>query len=363
MNVTNRLEIFRRLDDVNQEIGKLPEEEGLTVACRELLSEHADLMRQLRESANDSYLAAHPEATPRLNAALAKAQGMFEAAKKDSENPAFSRPGKKSTYADISAVLDAVRAALAANEIAYPQTTVCDLDAATVEVTTHLRHSSGESMASAFKVPVAKKDPQGYGAATTYARRFGLMASLNVGTEDDDGNTASGLDDAPTPEEIADGQKKMADRTARESAWRKLLASFAELGKGPADLDAKLGKPASAIITNVEWESLVQWGKELRVPKDTAKDPDEAARQQVQAQAEKALAKPVAFASYIDRIRAAVTEEDCVLIAAEFVGQRPAPTKGDIAALTRASTDRRRILADAKRVKDPAPSDSSDVPF
>jgi len=40
-------------------------------------------------------------------------------------------------------------------------------------------------------VPSAKNDPQGYGSALTYARRYSLMAACGIAPEDDDGNAAS----------------------------------------------------------------------------------------------------------------------------------------------------------------------------
>ncbi len=40
-------------------------------------------------------------------------------------------------------------------------------------------------------VPAAKNDPQGYGSALTYARRYSLMAACGIAPEDDDGNAAT----------------------------------------------------------------------------------------------------------------------------------------------------------------------------
>ena len=58
-------------------------------------------------------------------------------------------------------------------------------------------HESGEVMTSGqLHVPAAKQDPQGYGSALTYARRYSLMAACGIAPEDDDGNAASGK---PTP--------------------------------------------------------------------------------------------------------------------------------------------------------------------
>jgi len=45
-------------------------------------------------------------------------------------------------------------------------------------------------------VPASKQDPQGYGSALTYARRYSLQAACGIAPEDDDGNAAS----KPKPE-------------------------------------------------------------------------------------------------------------------------------------------------------------------
>ena len=45
--------------------------------------------------------------------------------------------------------------------------------------------------AGKLHVPAAKQDPQGYGSALTYARRYSLMAACGIAPEDDDGNAAT----------------------------------------------------------------------------------------------------------------------------------------------------------------------------
>jgi len=120
-----------------------------------------------------------------IAAALVKAQRAFGPALKDKNNPAF-----RSKYADLGACIDAVQDALNANGIALLQQTREDSTGVTVE--TVLLHESGESWASGpLHVPAAKQDPQGYGSALTYARRYSLMAACGIAPEDDDGNAAS----------------------------------------------------------------------------------------------------------------------------------------------------------------------------
>lgn len=124
--------------------------------------------------------------TTKLDAALAKAQGEIEAASKDKTNPAF-----KSKYADLTAVWGAVRPALAKHGISVTQWPVHAEDGR-LHIITRIAHG-GEWIKAHFSIPVTKQDPQGYGSATTYAKRFTLAAALGVvADEDDDGNAASG---------------------------------------------------------------------------------------------------------------------------------------------------------------------------
>jgi hypothetical protein len=120
-----------------------------------------------------------------IASALVKAQQAFGPALKTNTNPHF-----KSKYADLSACVEAVIDALNANGIALMQQThECESG---VMVETVFVHESGETLSSGkLHVPAAKQDPQGYGSALTYARRYSLMAACGIAPEDDDGNAAS----------------------------------------------------------------------------------------------------------------------------------------------------------------------------
>lgn len=120
-----------------------------------------------------------------IYAAFVKAQKEFAPALKTSANPHF-----KSRYADLSACVEAVIDALNNHGIAMIQRTHPDETGVTVE--TVFLHESGESIdGGRLHVPAAKQDPQGYGSALTYARRYSLMAACGIAPEDDDGNAAS----------------------------------------------------------------------------------------------------------------------------------------------------------------------------
>lgn len=120
-----------------------------------------------------------------IAAAFVKAKRSFRPALKEKANPAF----KGSKYADLSSCIEAVDDAFLANGIVMYQE--CHPDEAGVTVETVLLHESGESIRSGrLHVPASKQDPQGFGSALTYARRYSLMAACGMAPEDDDGNAA-----------------------------------------------------------------------------------------------------------------------------------------------------------------------------
>jgi hypothetical protein len=144
-----------------------------------------------------------------LAAALAKAQAVIAGAEKVGFNPHF-----KSKYADLSSVWEACRKALTANGLSVVQGTENGPDGGSVAVTTMLLHSSGQWMSSTLTMRPTKDDPQGFGSACTYARRYALAAMVGVAPEDDDGNAASAkASDSTTkasPAKVPDGYEDWA---------------------------------------------------------------------------------------------------------------------------------------------------------
>lgn len=125
------------------------------------------------------------EAIDKIAPAFVKAQAACNGAKKSSNNPHF-----KSKYADLSAVWGACEEALEANALAVVQGLGEVIDGK-LHIETMLLHSSGQWMKSLASIPLPKSDPQGYGSASTYARRYTLAAMMGIVQEDDDGNAAS----------------------------------------------------------------------------------------------------------------------------------------------------------------------------
>ena len=117
--------------------------------------------------------------------ALAKAQGQMRKALRDSTNPHF-----QSKFADLESVQDACREALSANGLCYVQKFTKDESGERV-MRTKLIHVGGHFEESDVPLFLLKIDMQALGAASTYARRFGLAAAVGVSQTDDDGNKAT----------------------------------------------------------------------------------------------------------------------------------------------------------------------------
>ena len=186
-----------------------------------------------------------------LFAALSKFQGEVKPALK-------AKAGYGYKYADIAAVLEAAKGPLADNGLCVNHTTetrypkkVCEVPLhhtepdsekeswrkvteetePTVILHTVLGHVDGGSMVSAYPILPVKKDPQGYGSAMTYARRYCFMAITGLPVADDDGATASATAAAPPQEEenglgrnpYKDCQKFMAENAEASNVYLRAI--------------------------------------------------------------------------------------------------------------------------------------------
>jgi hypothetical protein len=163
-----------------------------------------------------------------LSAAMALAFAKIEGAIKGKTNPAF-----RSKYADLAAVVDAVKPALAEHGLWFRQVTHPADGGVCVETVIH--HSSGESLACGpLFLPASKQDAQGFGSAMTYARRYSLMAAFGVPAEDDDANGAVASRPANKPPvAINDTEGTMVLDSLREAAMGGLDALQARFKKIP----------------------------------------------------------------------------------------------------------------------------------
>ena len=168
-----------------------------------------------------------------IAAALVAAQAEFAAIPKTAENPFF-----KSKYADLATVISHTQPVLAKHGLAVSQhPTTLDGEPA---LTTWLLHSSGQSLKDTMRLCAAKSDPQGQGAAITYARRFAYMAVLGlVADADDDGQAATKAKQAepkakPLPTHVA----KLAAVAKKYNLDTKVLGQRFESDYGLSVMDA-----------------------------------------------------------------------------------------------------------------------------
>lgn len=166
-------------------------------------------------------------------AALVKAQKAFGPALKTNTNPHF-----KSKYADLSACIEAVIDALNANGIALIQRNV-ETDTG-VCVETVFVHESGEMLSSGpLHVPAAKQDPQGYGSALTYARRYSLMAACGIAPEDDDGNAAAKAKHEQQRRAWLNARKSEIASAKNGAELKKVMTSAIDMVRSQADQAAE----------------------------------------------------------------------------------------------------------------------------
>ena len=133
-----------------------------------------------------------------ISTALLKAQREFAPALKTATNPHF-----RSKYVSLDGCIEAVIDALNNNGIFMTQRTH-ESDTG-IKIETLFLHESGEYMSGGIlHVPAPKQDPQGYGSALTYARRYSLMAACGIAPEDDDGNEGDGNENNGEEEQGSD---------------------------------------------------------------------------------------------------------------------------------------------------------------
>ena len=125
------------------------------------------------------------ESIKELSLALSKAQLKFSHAKKDVYNQFF-----KTNYADLASVIDAAKKPLSDEGLAVSQ--IVDTDEnGNIYVETILMHSSGEFISGKYPIRPTKTDPQSFGSAIAYARRYSFSSITGIAADDDDGEAAS----------------------------------------------------------------------------------------------------------------------------------------------------------------------------
>lgn len=151
------------------------------------------------------------ESIVKIAAALVKAQKNIGSATKGAVNPHF-----KSKFADLGSVMEACKEALNAEGISILQPVLSEESGDYVE--TILLHESGEFLSSRMKLVLTKQDMQAYGAAVSYARRYGLQSMVFIPAEDNDAESTMNRAPAPAKQEAPKASAPVKDSSPAVTA-------------------------------------------------------------------------------------------------------------------------------------------------
>ncbi|QOR55501.1 MAG: recombination protein [Phage 33_17] len=159
--------------------------------------------------------------------ALIEVQSKLPKVLKDEENPFY-----KSKYTPLDKLLEKIKPILNANKLFLTQILKFEGDKEILE--TRIYHSNGAFISSMAPIKIkeelqmdkqgkvigskdTKNDPQKYGSAITYMRRYSLGPLLGIAeTEDDDGNRATGNTVQRLAKIVEEDQSEVFDKANRE---------------------------------------------------------------------------------------------------------------------------------------------------
>ncbi|MDE2103210.1 MAG: ERF family protein [Patescibacteria group bacterium] len=118
-----------------------------------------------------------------LAEALCAAQGELTNVEQDGR-------GNYGKYATLPALINAVRPVLREHGLSWSALPAIS-EQGQPAMRYRLQHVSGEVLEEIMALCMTKQDAQAQGSALTYARRYALQGVLNIGAEDDDGQTAT----------------------------------------------------------------------------------------------------------------------------------------------------------------------------
>ena len=146
-------------------------------------------------------------------------QSSLQPAVKDQVNPE-----SQSRYATLNSVMEACRKTLIDNDIWLTQYPILGKTGHLGLVTKLTHVKSGQWQTSCLHMPLPQDDPQGYGSAMTYARRYSISALLGMITEvDDDGNAASKQKNSSSPDARATVTQSKTDNPPSADAALKAM--------------------------------------------------------------------------------------------------------------------------------------------
>ena len=170
------------------------------------LRAYVDHNSKMRESADIAQIAP----------ALVRAQGAMENPPRNRSVQVRTQAGSYTfRYATLDKITDMTRQALAENGLCVLQPIVSTERGPAL--VTRLLHESGQWMECEVLLPALGNNPQAFGSAVTYVRRYSVCALLNISAdEDDDANRAAGNHYADVAPAVA--RKDRGSKAPREDA-------------------------------------------------------------------------------------------------------------------------------------------------
>lgn len=151
--------------------------------------------------------------------ALIRAQGNIQHATADGKNPYF-----KSTYATLEQVITAVKGPLNEQGIYFQQHSRVTENGACIE-TVFYGHGSMLETGSVYIV-ADRQDPQSFGSALTYAKRYSLSMACGIGHQkDDDGEKAMEPVRKPTESKEKEAPNKEVSYTLKNASGSVLITT------------------------------------------------------------------------------------------------------------------------------------------
>ncbi len=159
-----------------------------------------------------------------LSEALFSLFASIEPLIKNSENPYF-----KAKYADLGAVLNIIKGKVKDHGFFLYQT-VEKIEGESALVTFLVWTKTGEEIRTTYPVVAIKTDPQAYGSAVTYARRYALQNLFGLNAEDDDAEKACGKEKKLlTKKELSELIFSAESIEKLKSLWTQNMASINRL--------------------------------------------------------------------------------------------------------------------------------------
>lgn len=180
----------------------------------------------------------------KIGPALLQLQAEMGKALKDSKNDHFG-----SKYADLASVYDASRGAIITAGL-RPQETTMRVNGTEILYIEMIHPESGQFVAGYAELKYGNKDnPQAYGSALTYARRYALSAILGVvSDEDDDGNLAAGHGQNRGGTDDRGPPRRRDDRPQRDERPREPRPAAEDRRSAPPqNVEDKIAPPAAPL--------------------------------------------------------------------------------------------------------------------